>query len=104
MNDYHKFSKAILWEPATDIEVADKDELRQEVRDRIAGCPSFIFYGVMEDSPNGVLAAKRAGLYCIAVPNELTRQMPFYQNGGTPDMILETLVDFPWAKFTKSDL
>jgi HAD superfamily hydrolase (TIGR01509 family) len=59
---------------------------------------------VLEDSPNGVLAAKRAGLYCIAVPNELTRALPYYENGGTPDMILESLLDFPWTKFTKGDL
>ncbi len=29
-----------------------------------------------EDSPPGVLAAKRAGLYCIAVPNPLTKDLP----------------------------
>jgi HAD superfamily hydrolase (TIGR01509 family) len=29
----------------------------------------------IEDSPNGILAAKRAGLYCLAVPNELTSQL-----------------------------
>ena len=28
-----------------------------------------------EDSPNGVLAATRAGLYCVAVPNPVTRQL-----------------------------
>lgn len=27
----------------------------------------------LEDSPNGVSAAKRAGLYCVAVPNSMTR-------------------------------
>jgi beta-phosphoglucomutase-like phosphatase (HAD superfamily) len=27
----------------------------------------------LEDSPNGVRAAKRAGLYCVAVPNSMTR-------------------------------
>jgi HAD superfamily hydrolase (TIGR01509 family) len=59
---------------------------------------------VLEDSPNGVLAAKRAGLYCIAVQNTLTKQLPFYKNGGTPDMILDSLLDFPWTKFTKGDL
>jgi HAD superfamily hydrolase (TIGR01509 family) len=31
---------------------------------------------VLEDSPNGVLAAKRAGLYCVAVPNTLTANLP----------------------------
>lgn len=30
----------------------------------------------LEDSPNGVLAAKRAGLFCVAVPNALTSQLP----------------------------
>jgi HAD superfamily hydrolase (TIGR01509 family) len=29
-----------------------------------------------EDSPPGVLAAKRAGLYCIAIPNALTKDLP----------------------------
>ena len=29
-----------------------------------------------EDSPNGIRAAKSAGIFCIAVPNELTRQLP----------------------------
>lgn len=29
----------------------------------------------LEDSPNGIRAAKRAGMYCVAVPNYLTRQL-----------------------------
>ena len=29
-----------------------------------------------EDSPPGILAAKRAGLYCIAIPNTLTKDLP----------------------------
>ena len=31
-----------------------------------------------EDSPNGILAAKRAGLFCVAVPNALTRNLPLH--------------------------
>lgn len=31
----------------------------------------------LEDSPPGVLAARRAGLFCVVVPNQLTRQMDF---------------------------
>ena len=31
----------------------------------------------LEDSPNGVLAAKRAGLFCIAVPNAVTCRLCF---------------------------
>jgi HAD superfamily hydrolase (TIGR01509 family) len=30
---------------------------------------------VFEDSPNGILAARRAGIYCVVVPNLLTRQL-----------------------------
>jgi HAD superfamily hydrolase (TIGR01509 family) len=44
-----------------------------------------------EDSPNGVLSAKRAGLYCVAVPNELTRQLPLDQ----ADLRLDSLTDLP---------
>ncbi len=33
----------------------------------------------LEDTPNGVLAAKRAGIYCVAVPNEITRNLNFDQ-------------------------
>jgi len=58
---------------------------------------------VLEDSPNGVLAAKRAGLFCIAVPNQLTGQLPFYNNGGTPDLILDSLLEFPWEELTKDN-
>ena len=28
-----------------------------------------------EDSPPGILAAKRAGLFCIAIPNQLTKDL-----------------------------
>jgi HAD superfamily hydrolase (TIGR01509 family) len=30
----------------------------------------------LEDSPNGVTAAKRAGMFCVAVPNALTQGLP----------------------------
>lgn len=32
-----------------------------------------------EDSPNGIKAAKAAGLYCVAVPNIITREMDLSQ-------------------------
>ena len=28
-----------------------------------------------EDSPNGIAAAKGAGLFCIAIPNPLTKEL-----------------------------
>ena len=59
---------------------------------------------VLEDSPNGVLAAKRAGLYCIAIPNELTSQLSFFSNGGMPDLVIDSLQKFPWNEFMKEVL
>lgn len=41
----------------------------------------------IEDSPNGILAAKRAGLVCVAVPNALTRRLAL----GEPDVVLDSL-------------
>lgn len=58
---------------------------------------------VLEDSPTGALAAKRAGLYCIAVPNQLTRQLSFSEDGGAPDRVLKTLEEFPWDELMRTD-
>jgi len=46
---------------------------------------------VLEDSPNGLLAAKRAGLFCVVVPNELTNQLPL----DNADLCLDSLADLP---------
>ena len=43
-----------------------------------------------EDSPNGILAAKRAGLYCIFVPNPLTERL----SGDLADERLTSLEEF----------
>jgi len=32
-----------------------------------------------EDSPNGIAAARAAGLYCVAVPNPVTADLPLDQ-------------------------
>ncbi len=45
----------------------------------------------LEDSPNGILAAKRAGLYCVAVPNALTRQLPL----DHADLRINSLAEVP---------
>ena len=45
----------------------------------------------LEDSPNGILAAKRAGLFCVAVPNALTRQLVLDQ----ADLQLASLAEMP---------
>ncbi len=45
----------------------------------------------LEDSPNGILAAKRAGIFCVAVPNALTRQLRL----DKADLVLESLAEMP---------
>jgi HAD superfamily hydrolase (TIGR01509 family) len=46
---------------------------------------------VLEDSPNGVLAANRAGIYCVAVPNPVTRHL----NLDHADLRIESLTEWP---------
>jgi len=52
---------------------------------------------VFEDSPNGILAARRAGLFCVAVPNPVTLRMPL--DGA--DLRLESLADLPLEQLLK---
>jgi HAD superfamily hydrolase (TIGR01509 family) len=44
-----------------------------------------------EDSPNGVQAAKRAGMWCVAVPNPLTRSLDL----SAADLRLDSLEQMP---------
>ena len=44
-----------------------------------------------EDSPNGALAASRAGIFCVAVPNQLTRQLRI----DAADLQLTSLAELP---------
>jgi HAD superfamily hydrolase (TIGR01509 family) len=47
----------------------------------------------LEDSPNGITAAKAAGLFCVAVPNELTGQFSI----DHADLQLVSLAAMPLA-------
>ena len=47
----------------------------------------------LEDSPNGVLSAKRAGLLCVAIPGPLTADLDF----SRADLRLGSLGDLPLA-------
>jgi beta-phosphoglucomutase-like phosphatase (HAD superfamily) len=47
----------------------------------------------LEDSPNGVQAAKRALLYCVAVPNSMTRGLDFDQADLQVDSLAELSLD-----------
>ena len=48
---------------------------------------------VLEDSANGVTAAKDAGAFCVAVPNPMTKDLPL----GRADVRLNALSDMPLA-------
>jgi HAD superfamily hydrolase (TIGR01509 family) len=47
----------------------------------------------IEDSPNGVLAAKRAGMRCVAIPNSITARLDL----GQADLLLGSLADVTLA-------
>ncbi|WP_040951387.1 HAD family hydrolase [Gorillibacterium massiliense] len=44
-----------------------------------------------EDSPNGALAAERAGMHCVAVPNAVTETLPF----GAITLRISSMADLP---------
>jgi len=46
-----------------------------------------------EDSPHGVRAAKAAGIFTVAVPNEVTRGLGLGDAGA--DLVLDSLADLP---------
>src|SRR3954451_20867329 len=53
-----------------------------------------------EDSPNGVLAAKAAAVFCLAIPNEVTRELGLEEAGA--DLVLDSLADLaPEALFSR---
>jgi HAD superfamily hydrolase (TIGR01509 family) len=48
----------------------------------------------IEDSPNGVAAAKAAGLLCVAVPNAVTRELDL----SAADLVVDSLADLPLSE------
>ncbi len=48
----------------------------------------------LEDSPNGIAAAKAAGLFCVAIPNAMTRDLDL----RAADLHLASLADLPLAQ------
>lgn len=60
--------------------------------ERLGAAPGEAF--AIEDSPNGVTAAKAAGMRCVAVPNPLTAQMTI----DHADMRVASLADISFAE------
>ncbi len=61
---------------ADDVERVKPDPaLYLKAAERLGVAPSQAI--ALEDSPNGALAAKRAGMYCVTIPNLLTQQLVF---------------------------
>lgn len=52
----------------------------------------------VEDSPNGVLAAKAAGMWCVAVPNRVTAGGDF----GAADLVVTSLASYDLAVALRS--
>jgi HAD superfamily hydrolase (TIGR01509 family) len=52
----------------------------------------------IEDSPNGVLAAKRAGMRCVAIPNSITAQLDL----GQADLVLGSLDEVTLVELLES--
>lgn len=67
--------------PAPDVYLAALETLGVAAREAIA----------FEDSPNGVTAAKAAGIYCVAVPNDVTVSLSF----ASADMVLPSMAAMP---------
>ena len=51
----------------------------------------------VEDSPNGVAAAKRAGMACVAIPNTITAQLDL----SRADLVLNSLADLTVTQLLK---
>jgi HAD superfamily hydrolase (TIGR01509 family) len=51
----------------------------------------------IEDSPNGVLAAKRAGMRCVAIPNSITARLDL----GQADVVFGSLAEVTLAELLR---
>jgi HAD superfamily hydrolase (TIGR01509 family) len=70
-------------------------DLYVAVLDCLGVAPSDTF--AIEDSPNGVMAAKRAGLRCVAIPNSITAKLDL----SGADVLLRSLAEITLADLLK---
>jgi HAD superfamily hydrolase (TIGR01509 family) len=89
-----RLERAIGWDA---IVTADKDEERAKPRptlylealDLLGVSPDEAV--VFEDSPNGIRAAKAAGIFVVGIPNSVTRDFGLDE----ADLVVESLADLP---------
>ena len=82
---------------AGDVDKAKPDpELYTMAVERLGVQPQNAF--AIEDSVNGLIAAKAAGLQCVVVPNHMTRGMGF----DAADMCLNSLSNMPLEKLLEN--
>jgi HAD superfamily hydrolase (TIGR01509 family) len=48
----------------------------------------------IEDSPNGIAAAKAAGIFCVAAPNDVTAQLDL----SAADVVVRSLAELPFDR------
>lgn len=84
------FSKVVCKDHVTNIKPHPELFLRCAAELGVEKHEAIIF----EDSPNGICAAAAAGIFCVAVPNALTRQMDLSQ----ADLILDRIDQLPLEK------
>jgi HAD superfamily hydrolase (TIGR01509 family) len=79
-----------------DVELTKPDpELFQNAVEILGAKPEEAI--AFEDSPNGILAAKRAGLHCVAVPNVLTRHL----DTSLADLVIGSLAEMPLEELVR---
>lgn len=67
-------------------------ELYVEALTALAARPSAAV--AVEDSPNGIAAAKSAGLFCLAAPNDVTSALDL----SAADVVVRSLADLPFER------
>ena len=77
------YAEPLRPKPAPDVYLAALEALGVGPSDAVAA----------EDSPHGIAAAKAAGLFCVAVPNQLTGPLDL----SAADVVVPSLADLPLA-------
>jgi HAD superfamily hydrolase (TIGR01509 family) len=90
-----RLERAVGWDA---IVTADHDEERAKPRPTLY-LEALELLGVaadeavaFEDSPNGAIAAKAAGIYVVGIPNAVTRDLGL---GDVADLVLDSLAELP---------